>query len=543
MGNKLSYEAVVARFANKGYVALFTEEERKNSRIRLPLRCPNGHNCQISLSNFNQGGRCRCQARESFREKKQIGIENIRTFALGDGYILLSSIYESRHAKLQFRCPNGHDCWISWNSFQKGTRCPIERQEKTKQFNKQRRLNFEDIKQGIEKEGYIVHATKEDYKNNLSKLHLTCPSGHDCWICWNAFKFGQVRCKKDFSCKRSFDYIQSYVESQGYKINSSEYEDSHSNLSFTCPKGHVYEGTWTNFQQGCRCPMDTARVSDPEMQIGSIYNDLSILKNRRSIIPPYEIDLYFPDCKVAIEYCGLYWHSDAAPGDRIDSNYHRAKIDLCIEKGIRLLTIFEDEWLQHKNICISRIDNALGITKNKIPARKCLVKEITNKEASKFLSQTHLQGSGKCKISFGLFYNNNLMQVMTFGALTRAHTSKGKKVLEMKRLAGELNTVIVGGAAKIFKLGLQYAKDNGYDLIKSYCDLRWGTGNLYKKLGFELISETKYTPHYTDGIKRWRNQTLATNKRLEQISETNKAFSKGLWKIYDCGHQTWEYNV
>ena len=30
----------------------------------------------------------------------------------------------------------------------------------------------------------------------------------------------------------------------------------------------------------------------------------------RDIIPPYELDIYIPDKKIAIEYDGLHWHSE-----------------------------------------------------------------------------------------------------------------------------------------------------------------------------------------------------------------------------------------
>jgi hypothetical protein len=113
----------------------------------------------------------------------------------------------------------------------------------------------------------------------------------------------------------------------------------------------------------------------------------------------------------------------------------------------------------------------------------------------------------------------------------------------MKRLAGELNTIVVGGASKIFQVALQYAKANNYETIKSYCDLRWGTGNLYQKLGFTKTHETKYTPHYTDRYQRFRNQRFAQNKTKTGITEAEMAKQKGFHKIYDCGHQTWEYKI
>ena len=132
---------------------------------------------------------------------------------------------------------------------------------------------------------------------------------------------------------------------------------------------------------------------------------------------------------------------------------------------------------------------------------------------------------------------------MSFGSPNRAHTSKGKRVLEMKRLASELNSIVVGGASKLFKASIQYAKNNKYELVKSYCDLRWGTGNLYKQLGFTKVSDGASSVHYTDFKHRYRNQRLAQNKQKTGIKESEVAKQRGFAKIYDCGHQTWEYVI
>lgn len=53
--------------------------------------------------------------------------------------------------------------------------------------------------------------------------------------------------------------------------------------------------------------------------------------NTRRIIPPYELDVYFPNLKLAFEYDGKGWHKN----DEID------KIKLCKDKGILLIKIFE----------------------------------------------------------------------------------------------------------------------------------------------------------------------------------------------------------
>jgi hypothetical protein len=130
----------------------------------------------------------------------------------------------------------------------------------------------------------------------------------------------------------------------------------------------------------------------------------------------------------------------------------------------------------------------------------------------------------------------------TLGSLSR---NNDKSVLELKRLSSIKNTVVVGGASKIFKHCILYAKENKYLIIRSYCDMRWGIGNVYKKLNFVLKKETKYTPHYIKGLKRYRNQSLRKTLEERKLNITEKELrkSQGYNIIYDCGHQTWDYDI
>lgn len=457
------------------------------------------------------------------------------------GYTLLSTEYNNRFTVLEVKCPKNHNYKITWDRFRKYNckKCAAQERERQRKHKK-----FKQIKQTIEAEGYQVLTTT--YQNNKQKLKLICPKGHRCEIRWSSFNTSKVRCQVCWKNRRgkarrhSYKEVVEYLGRFNYRLLSSTYNDCKESLLMECPENHQFEMCFNNFQQNHRCPTCFHKQSGGERDIVNEFNYKTTVKQRnRQIIKPYELDVYFPVQKVAIEYCGLVWHSTACPGDRITPNYHRKKMDLCTQQQIRLLTIFEDEWLNHKDICISRINNALSLVENKIYARNCEVKQIDKHKAKEFLDRTHLQGYAPCKMAYGLFYKSRLVQVMTFGAPARAHTAKGKRVLEMKRLAGELNTVIVGGAGKLFKFALGYIKQ--YDIIKSYCDLRWGTGNLYYNLGFTKTYESRYTPQYTDRYSRYRNQTLSTNKKKEGITEKEKVEKRQLYTIYDCGHSTWEY--
>jgi hypothetical protein len=212
----------------------------------------------------------------------------------------------------------------------------------------------------------------------------------------------------------------------------------------------------------------------------------------------------------------------------------------CNDQGIRLITVFEDEWKNNKELCISRITAALGAIRSKVAARKCKIETIEKNTAVEFLNKNHLQGATGSETALGLFYEGSLVSVMTLGKPSRAHVSKRSRVLELKRFASNPGLVVMGGASRLFKEACAYAKKNNYEEIRSYCDMRWGTGNVYKNLGMRLYATTKYTRQYTDLQKRWRNQTFAsTAERTEQDLTTEKK----LYTIYDCGHQTWIYAI
>ena len=70
------------------------------------------------------------------------------------------------------------------------------------------------------------------------------------------------------------------------------------------------------------------------------------MQNCRNIIAPLEIDIFIPSKNIAIEYDGLYWHSsNKFSGRTIEKKYHLNKTEQCLKKGIKLIHIFENEWI------------------------------------------------------------------------------------------------------------------------------------------------------------------------------------------------------
>lgn len=258
--------------------------------------------------------------------------------------------------------------------------------------------------------------------------------------------------------------------------------------------------------------------------------DIKVIHNDRSIIPPFELDMYLPEYDLAIEYNGLYWHSEL---NGKDSNYHVHKNKLCNEQGIALITIFEDEWLNHEVIVKSRLRNLVNKTEKRIFARKCQIIQISSQSANEFLNQNHIQGAGRSNARYGAIYENRLVAVMTF---SKSNLSRKISGWEIDRFCSVLDTSIPGIASKIFK---QFVKDQNPEDVISFADKRWSNDGFYTKLGFVLEKETK--PNYwyfrPNECKRYHRFSLRKNKDDDQsLTEWENRQSQGWDRIWDCGN-------
>ena len=261
----------------------------------------------------------------------------------------------------------------------------------------------------------------------------------------------------------------------------------------------------------------------------------NIIENYRD---KFEVDIYLPDLKIGIEFNGLFWHSSKYR----EKNYHIDKTNYFKERDIDIIHIWEDDWNFKQDIVKSILLNKIGITPKRIYARKCEIKEINNKISKVFLDNNHIQGSDKSKIKLGLYYNNELVSLMTF------NKSEGRKIMKesewnLSRFCNSLNVSVIGGASKLLKY---FIKKYTPKRIISYADNDWSKGNLYNKLGFEMISKTKPDYKYIHKYKRIHKSNFQ-KKKLEKMfnekiecSETEFLTKKNIYKIWDCGKMKYE---
>ena len=261
-----------------------------------------------------------------------------------------------------------------------------------------------------------------------------------------------------------------------------------------------------------------------------IQNDRATVSNRNGKF--YELDIYVPSKKVAFEFDGSYWHSSIYK----DSNYHIRKSDYCREDGIRLIHIDEDLWNSKKDIYKSIIASSLGIYKEKIYARKCSFREIDNKTFFDFVEKNHIAGGINANIRYGLFYNNELVQVVGFG---KSRFEKNK--LELYRMCSKLNTQVVGGFSKLIK-------DSKINNFISYVNLSIYNGDGYMASGFKIIGKTNPGYFYIkDGVRynRMNFQKNLLSKKLDKyddsLTEQENMLENDYLQVYNCGDLKVEY--
>jgi hypothetical protein len=260
--------------------------------------------------------------------------------------------------------------------------------------------------------------------------------------------------------------------------------------------------------------------------------------NDRKIIQPLELDIYVPSKKLAIEFNGLYWHSE----QHKKCDYHLKKTEECESKGIHLLHIYEDDWLYKQDIVKSRLKSILGLNEQRIFARKCIIKELDNKTSSEFLNQNHLQGGGpNSKYRYGLFFENELVAVMTFG-----YNRFEKNKMELHRFANKLDSNVIGGASKLFK---HFLRQNICTEIISYADRSWTMNNnksVYEQLGFKLINKTVSGYSYIINNKRFDRFKFRKSELIKDGFDSNKSEveimnERGYYRIFNSGNLKFLY--
>ena len=262
--------------------------------------------------------------------------------------------------------------------------------------------------------------------------------------------------------------------------------------------------------------------------------------NNRTILSGKEVDIYITTHKLAIECNGVYWHSLKEP------SYHHNKWLDCKNKGVQLLTIWEDQIINKPGIVKNIILSCLGVYEHSIGARQCEFKTVTPGEASNFLLENHLQGPITGSERLGLYYMDTLVTLMVFGRKRTALGNKKHDSWELYRYCCKNGWNIKHGAERLFK---HFVKEHPKVVIESFSSNDISMGALYEHLGFQKAGDQNYSYWYIDkDMQRhhrytFRKDELVKNGADPNMTEFQITDSMGLMRIYDSGQQKWIYNA
>lgn len=465
----------------------------------------------------------------------------------GASYDLSKVSYLNNSTPVEIVCPTHGSFFPTPSNFLSGkgcSRCAGNMKLSTEQF--------------IEKAmavhgGYSYEHTV--YQGAKVKVAITCPDHGIFLQVANTHLNGSgcPYCKKDLAAKRlaksQDDFMAECIDTHGdrYDYRYTIYVDDREKIVVGC-KDHGY------FQQqagkhiaGQGCP--SCSHSGPSSGQLEVYEFISgytpaVLEHT---IPgtSYRIDIFLPELNIGIEYNGLIWHSSKMLDNPLkDAERYTAAQDT----GIRLLTVFEDEWLHKKEAVKRTLMSAIGCLP-RVYARDTELVEITNEAASIFYGDHHMIGPrARSAVNLGLSYRGALVACMSFDTLRSIRGSSSPRHMELVRYASSLT--VVGGASKLFKYFLSL---DLVDRVTSYSDNRLFSGRMYEKLGFQWVHDVRPDYWYTTGRPTFGRKHKAGFQKTKLVkmfpgcdlskSEREICYEAGLYRIYDCGKKRWDYYV
>jgi hypothetical protein len=395
---------------------------------------------------------------------------------------------------------------------------------------------------------------KQNYIRSANKITIICAEhgefkqsfnnhlqGNGCPACVSK-KLGD-RCRDSFEgfvrkANLVHDNFYSYPTDQEYSISSAKIRvicPIHGEFTQR-PNDHISAG------QGCR-KCSNVGSSKGEQSLLSAFNDYLPLSNYKidianlgakvtrdiDCLSKIELDIYFEKQRIAVEYNGLYWHSE----ERVGSDYHSGKQKVCKELGIDLIQIFEDEWLLKPEIVKSIINSRLGNYQERYYARKTELVKVDSKIAGQFYEVNHIQGKTNSSSHYGLSVEGEIVAMASFG--NRGHLFKNNTDIELIRFCTKLNTQVVGGLSKLLAV-------YKYVPIKTYCDLRLFNGEGYKAAGFEETHVSKPNYFYVKRLLRHNRIGFQKHKLADKLdnfdpqqTEVQNMGNNGYLRIFDCG--------
>lgn len=265
-----------------------------------------------------------------------------------------------------------------------------------------------------------------------------------------------------------------------------------------------------------------------------LLDDVGIVYEREFLLEKYSYDFKVGNTLIEINPTATHnTHFNPYGKNRIDVNYHRDKSKLAKDSGYHVIHVFD--W--------DDTDKVVQLLKDRVTvyARNCDIRVVSDVDTNNYLDMYHLQSTCRGqKIRLGLYYNNQLVSLMTFGK------SRFNKNFEYELLRYCSHYNVVGGAEKLFKHFINEYKPSS---IVSYCDTSKFSGKVYDALGFTYVKTNSPRKHwYSTKEKRHITDGLLLNQGYDRLFKENHGkgtsneeliLVRGYLPVYDCGQATY----
>jgi hypothetical protein len=541
---KLTEEVCLRRLIEKYPTFDFSQFKYINSKTKSTVICDKGHTFLQHFSNLDRGISCNLCGIERRSTSKKDTRESFITKAMSVHGLLYNYekvVYTGNRVKIEIICKTHGSFWQTPNAHLQGCGCP----ECSGNVRKAPEISFKEDSTKVH--GVRYNYSRFTYKGNKVKGELICSEHGPFWIRPNSHLLGMgcPRCGSIRSANLRRRTLESFVaESDAihlgrYIYTKVIYVSSHVKCEIICKDHGSFWQTPASHLEGVGCPSCANLVSTPEIEIGDFIKSLGfdIVTNSRTLLGNgKELDIFIPGKNLAIEFNGLWWHGEIHKPKR----YHLDKLEAATKAGIRLISIFEDEWISKKEIVKTRLSHILGVSSKTLYARKLDVNYLRSQEASPFFQTTHIQGPTQSSIYIGLYDNAELVACMSFG---KSRFEKREGLVELLRFSSIGS--VVGGFSRLLK---RFLLDNPNIVsVVSYSDKRWSLGEVYSKNGFSKVGSSEPGYFWCKKHTRYGRQSFQKHKlpgALEVFdpakTEVENCKANGYYRIFDCGMDKWE---
>ena len=366
---------------------------------------------------------------------------------------------------------------------------------------------------------YMCRCEKCGKEKVIRKVHLLTGDAKSCGCCIYSPKLEDL-------VHLALSYVDKYGRKPSIRDLANMADVSYKSMLYHLNKHRLTTSDYIDYKY-------TSQGEREVYEFVKSITDMEIRHNVRDIVYGYELDIYLPDKKLAIEFNGSYWHST----DQKDWRYHLNKTIAAIKQGVSIIHIFEYEWndadtnRKIKQMIKRRLNNRDIVN---IKSTEASVGVIDNGISAKFCDDYDIEGASNSVVSIGITYENELIGVMTFG--------KGAGIgdVELQRVVIEDDINIVGGINKLFDY---FKKNYKVNNIVAYLDFAKQDINKYRSIGFKVdqdgFSEPDYiwVNNYEEVVKSSDVELYINSLGYDYDADNEDRLMRnfGYLKIYDCG--------